>query len=617
MNKELYTFVQQCAEAIGNSLDVEVTIIDSNYIRIAGTGKYKKEIGKKIPEYFVSASVIKTGNSYMIDSERDNEVCKRCREYQDCDEKGHINIPITDGKDIYGAISILCLNEKQFDILLKKQNSLQKFLKNIGDLLISKFKETEYVKQLELNNSQFNVIFSSMSDGVLMTDEEGFVINCSDAINKLLRISKGKLLGKNVLDFFTNIDMEQIKNNEDHSQFIEITFKNRKKKFLSLVSTIIIDNSFKGIILALMEDTKLNTLIYSKMNTHQIFTFDDMIGESQEFTDIIEMSKKAANFTSNVLILGESGTGKELFARSIHNYNKPISTPFIAINCAAIPESLLESELFGYEEGAFTGAKQTGKPGKFELANGGTIFLDEIGDMPLHLQAKILRVLQDRTIERIGGINPIPINVRLIAATNKDLASEVRKGNFRADLYYRLNVLPVRMLSLRERKQDILVLANLFLQRYSSGKISNIEHALETDAINLLYEYDWPGNIRQLENAMEYIANVWRKDKKLSIRELPEYITHSSDKLEGSILIDILGNNTIWILRKIMNFNGLGRRYLAELAKEEDIDLTEGKIRSLLNSAEVLGLVETNTGRKGTVLTEKGYKLMSSINNIK
>ncbi len=589
MNQEFYTFVQQCAEAIGNSLDVEVTIIDSNYIRIAGTGRYKKEIGNKIPEYFVSASVIKTGNSYMIDSDRDNEVCKRCREYQDCDEKGHINIPIKDGNDIYGAISILCLNEKQFDILLKKQDSLQKFLKNIGDLLISKFKEIEYVKQLELNNSQFNVIFSSMSDGVLMTDEEGLVINCSDAINKLLRMSKRKLLGKNVSDFFTNIDMKQIKNNEDHTQFIEITLKNRKKKFLSLVSTIIIDNSFKGIILALMEDTKLNTLIYSKMNTHQIFNFDDMIGKSQKFTDIVEMGKKAAAFNSSVLILGESGTGKEIFARSIHNYNKPTSTPFIAINCAAIPESLLESELFGYEEGAFTGAKQTGKPGKFELANGGTIFLDEIGDMPLHLQAKILRVLQDRTIERIGGINPIPINVRVIAATNKNLIKMVENKEFREDLYYRLNVFNITIPSLRERPEDISLLIDYFLDMYC-GKFGVVKKSIEATAMAILMNYQWKGNIRELQNTIEYLCCICEGDiigveevrSKIPLNNCTEMVIKEDEIIEITPIdelekreikkaLDKYGHTTAGKLQAAQALN-IGKSTLYRKLKEYNID---------------------------------------------
>lgn len=507
MTEALYVFVQQCAEAIANSLDVEVTIIDNNLIRIAGTGKYKKEVGKTIPEYFVSASVIKTGSSYMIDSARDNDICKKCQTYHTCDEKGHINIPITDGKKIYGAISILCLNEKQFDVLLKKQESLQKFLKNIGDLLVSKYKENEYVKQLELNNSQFNVIFSSMSDGILMTDENGVIINCSDAINKLLKLSKEKLLGQNVADVFTNIDLEPIKKNENNTQFIEVKLKNSKKLFLSLTSPIIIDHTFKGSVIVLMEDTKINALIYNKMHVHQIFKFNDMVGESEAFKSIVKLCKKAATFDSNILILGESGTGKELFARSIHNYNKPANTPFIAINCAAIPESLLESELFGYEEGAFTGAKQTGKPGKFELANGGTIFLDEIGDMPLHLQAKILRVLQDRTIERIGGIRPILINVRVIAATNKNLVRMVENKEFREDLYYRLNVFQIRIPPMRERRSDIPLLIDYFIEMYCD-KFGVMKKKIETDALSMLINYQWKGNIRELQNTIEYLCCI-------------------------------------------------------------------------------------------------------------
>ncbi len=585
LSEELNVFVQQCAEAIGNSLDVEVTIIDDNYIRVAGTGKYKKEVGKKIPEYFVSASVIKTGKSYMIDSARDNEICNKCQEHHNCDEKGHINIPIKDGKKIYGAISILCVNEKQFNVLLKKQKSLQKFLKNIGDLLISKFKENEYVKQLELNNSQFNVIFSSMSDGVLMTDERGVIINCSDAINKLLKLSKNKLLGKNVKELFPNIEMEQIKNNEDNTQFMEIKLKNSKKIFLSLTSPIIIDNVFKGLVIVLMEDTKINTLIYNKMNVHQIFTFHDMIGESEEFTDIIEMGKKAAAFDSNVLILGESGTGKELFARSIHNHNKPVNSPFIAINCAAIPESLLESELFGYEEGAFTGAKQTGKPGKFELANGGTIFLDEIGDMPLHLQAKILRVLQDRTIERIGGINPIPINVRVIAATNKNLVKMVETKEFREDLYYRLNVFHIEIPPLRERPRDIPLLINYFLQMYCD-KFGVRKKKIESDAMALLMNYEWKGNIRELQNTIEYLCCIC-EDEKIYIDDVKTKI-HFNDN-NDDIVIPLETNKEI----EVIPINELERKEIKK-ALDKYGYTTAGK----LQSAKALNIGKSTLYRK-------------------
>ena len=507
MITQLFDFVQQCAEAISNALDVEVTIIDNKLIRIAGTGKYKKDVGQTIPDYFVSASVIKTGKSYFIDSKRENSICKKCKEYNTCDEKGHINIPISNGEEIFGAISILCVNEKQFDILLNKQDSLKKFLKNIAELLVSKFKEDEYIKQLELYNSQFEAIFSSMSDGVLLTNEEGIIINCSDAINKLIRHSKEKLIGHNVSNIFDDINIGQLKKNRRDSQFVEIKLKKRSQRYLSLISSIIIDDSFKGSVIVLMEDTKINSLIYSKMNSHQIFKFSDMLGESKAFLYAVELGKKAATFNSNILILGESGTGKELFARSIHNYKNSTIAPFIAINCAAIPESLLESELFGYEEGAFTGAKQAGKPGKFELANGGTIFLDEIGDMPLHLQAKILRVLQERTIERIGSIRPIPINVRIIAATNRNLSKMVENKGFREDLYYRLNVFQITIPSLRERSDDIPLLVNYFIKMYCDK--FNIERKnIDSDALYIFMNYTWKGNIRELQNTIEYLCCI-------------------------------------------------------------------------------------------------------------
>ncbi|MCL4442129.1 MAG: sigma 54-interacting transcriptional regulator, partial [Firmicutes bacterium] len=195
------------------------------------------------------------------------------------------------------------------------------------------------------------------------------------------------------------------------------------------------------------------------------FTFDDLIGKNAAYLKTVQLAKTAANSSSNVLLLGESGTGKEVFAQAIHNAGCRANEPFIAINCAALPRDLIGSELFGYTEGAFTGAKKGGSPGKFELADGGTIFLDEIGEMPLEMQANLLRVLQEKTLVRIGGQQVIPVNVRVIAATNRNLMEEVEKKNFRSDLYYRLNVLTINMLPLRNRKDDILPLTSFFIEK--------------------------------------------------------------------------------------------------------------------------------------------------------
>lgn len=225
---------------------------------------------------------------------------------------------------------------------------------------------------------------------------------------------------------------------------------------------------------------------------------------------------------STILITGESGTGKELFAHAIHHESLRKKGPFIAVNCGAIPENLLESELFGYEEGAFTGARRSGKPGKFELANGGTLFLDEIGDMPLHLQVKLLRVLQEYTIERVGGIKPLIIDVRIIAATNRNLEEMIKDNQFRNDLYYRLSVIPFHIPPLRERMEDLELLVHCFIQKYNLILGKNIK-GYKKDALARMVEYSWPGNVRELENAIEYSANVC-PDSLIDASYLPDRI---------------------------------------------------------------------------------------------
>lgn len=235
------------------------------------------------------------------------------------------------------------------------------------------------------------------------------------------------------------------------------------------------------------------------------YTFEDIIGQSPQITKIVEQSKQIAKSPSTVLILGESGCGKELLAQSIHNESYFFKGPFIAVNCGAIPKHLIESELFGYEEGAFTGAKKGGDIGKFELANNGTIFLDEIGEMPLDMQVNLLRVLQENCIIRIGGKKQIPINIRVIAATNKDLKEEIKKGNFREDLFYRLNVLPIKVPSLKDRIGDVPLLINHFLQ-VKSKKLNKPIPKINQRLYRKMISFCWPGNIRELENCIENIV---------------------------------------------------------------------------------------------------------------
>ena len=297
--------------------------------------------------------------------------------------------------------------------------------------------------------------------------------------------------------------------------------------------------------------------------TGAFFTFENIIGESEEIKSIIVNCKLISDSPSTVLIEGESGTGKEVLAQAIHNYSIRKEHRFIAINCGAIPKNIIESELFGYEEGAFTGGKKGGNLGKIELANKGTLFLDEIGDMPYDMQIKLLRVLQEGRITRVGGDFEIPVDMRVIAATNKNLREEVKKGRFREDLYYRLCVIPIRLPSLRERKKDIGELIDYFLEMKSIKLNKNIRK-LDKELLNNLLEYTWPGNIRELENTIENIVNlngklsldIFKEDKQVDkevefcLKEkCPKY---KSFKLEKEFNLATIEEKTII---RALNFN--------------------------------------------------------------
>ncbi len=265
--------------------------------------------------------------------------------------------------------------------------------------------------------------------------------------------------------------------------------------------------------------------------TNEKFSLSNIIGESKEIQILNHKLRRMASSYSTVLMTGESGTGKELYARALHDISKQSRGPFIAVNCAAIPENLLESELFGYVKGAFTGADPKGKIGKFELANNGTIFLDEIGDMPLYIQAKLLRVLEQKEIIRLGANNRIKINARVIAATNKDLDEMVSNHSFREDLYYRLNVIPIYIPPLRERGSDIKLLTNYFIDKFSrlfNKNVVSISHDF-WEAIN---KYNWPGNVRELQNTIEYAINMMGDTGHINNELLPEKVKRSDKSLK-------------------------------------------------------------------------------------
>lgn len=359
-----------------------------------------------------------------------------------------------------------------------------------------------------------NKVMNSIDSGIFAVDTNGAIRAMNNSAFNMLELKEEEIINKNVGNILDNWEyiLDQLRTGETYENK-EIMYSgsadgNGKKRFNLTVYPI---RNKVGNITGMVGMFKDMQNVYNLVNKYTgktaTYTFDDIVGKSEKILKVKEQSKSISNSPSTVLIQGESGTGKELIAQSIHNNSNRRNNGFVAINCGAIPKSLIESELFGYEEGAFTGAKRGGHPGKFELASGGSLFLDEIGEMPLDMQVSLLRVLQEGCVTRVGGSKHINVDVRIIAATNKDLKKEVEKGTFREDLYYRLSVIPIYVPPLREREGDIEILINHFLKA-KAIKLGKPIPKIRYDIYEKLINYTWPGNVREMENCIENIVNM-------------------------------------------------------------------------------------------------------------
>lgn len=389
---------------------------------------------------------------------------------------------------------------------------------------------------------------------LVMVDTEGYVQVLTRSFAEILGVDQESSIGKHVTEVIDNTRMHLVVKSGNF-EFTELQrIKDdyiiaarfpviKQGKVVGAVGKVLVNNTEQ--LTALTKrlkylDNEINRnrgIINARNNAY--YTFDHLIGESPAFVEMKNQARKAARSESNVLILGESGTGKELFAHSIHNGSSRAMGAFVKVNCGAIPAELIESELFGYEEGSFTGAKRGGKMGKFEVADGGTIFLDEIGELPLHLQVKILHVLQEKEIERIGGNGTIPVNVRIIAATNRNLEKMVEKGEFRLDLYYRLKVMQIVVPSLEERAEDITLLVNHFIEKYEKLMKKSIK-GINESALYELQRYSWPGNIRELENTIESALNNVDEGEYITLEHLPEDIIGSKEQYTIRPLTEVM-----------------------------------------------------------------------------
>ncbi|GAB6171661.1 sigma-54-dependent Fis family transcriptional regulator [Paradesulfitobacterium aromaticivorans] len=372
--------------------------------------------------------------------------------------------------------------------------------------------ENQFRLQQESNFKE--AIMESLSEGVVVLNEAEKVTHMNQAAAKLLGldgvdwnlITLEKL--KKMIPGFERI-MYLIQRYEPvNDELIQFKVNQTWVKCTLTIRTLrALKGGQRGIVLAFSETGRVNRLVKQIGGAKAQLTFKDIVGSHPSITKVINTARKVALSSSHILLTGESGTGKEVFAQAIHNESYRARFPFVALNCAAIPRELIGSELFGYVEGAFTGARRGGNPGKFELADGGTLFLDEIGEMPLELQAHLLRVIEEKKITRLGGQEVIPVDVRIITATNRNLKDEAEKGNFRVDLFYRLNVINLSLPPLRERKSDIAILALYFAGRLGKS-LGKAEVSIDQPALEALKSYAWPGNVRELQNTIERALNL-------------------------------------------------------------------------------------------------------------
>lgn len=513
MNKllSIQNDVTRMANAISSAINIEVVIVDNNLRIISGTGRYADRVGLMeengdITTDRIYASILQSGKHYIcLDTSTDPL-------YETVEgELSEISYPIIEENKTIGIISLVAFNQVQHEAINTRTKDLLEFLENIASLIASKSIESQV-------NLRFEKMINSMPEGLMSADKNGTIISCNQYGTELIGISEKDIVGTSISELFPVLDV-QTELEGDVITTKEINICPDGKTIRIFITCLPIPPIG---VLYLFQDAVKATFLMQDIYIDTATSFNDIYGNSPQIENVKKFAHQIAGGSSTVLITGESGTGKELFARAIHNNSDRVNEPFISVNCGAIPESLLESELFGYEPGAFTGANPKGKIGKFELANGGTIFLDEIGDMPLHLQVKLLRVLQSRNIERVGGMESIPIDVRVISATNKDLEAMITKNEFREDLYFRLNVIPLHIPSLRERAGDIELLLNTALIRFRRIAGKDIM-GFSKDALSQLVQYDWPGNVRELENTVEYAVSIETKPI-ISLNSLPERI---------------------------------------------------------------------------------------------
>ncbi|QLS89104.1 sigma-54-dependent transcriptional regulator [Escherichia coli] len=546
--------IQRFARMLASVLQLEVEIVDENLCRVAGTGAYGKFLGRQLSgNSRLLRHVLETKTEKVVTQSRFDPLCEGCDSKENCREKAFLGTPVILQDRCVGVISLIAVTHEQQEHISDNLREFSDYVRHISTIFVSKLLEDQGPGD---NISKiFATMIDNMDQGVLVVDADNRVQFVNQTALKTLGVVQNNIIGKPVrfrpLTFesnFTHGHMQHIVSWDDKSELIIGQLHNIQGRQLFLMAFHQSHTSF------------------SVANAPDEPHIEQLVGECRVMRQLKRLISRIAPSPSSVMVVGESGTGKEVVARAIHKLSGRRNKPFIAINCAAIPEQLLESELFGYVKGAFTGASANGKTGLIQAANTGTLFLDEIGDMPLMLQAKLLRAIEAREILPIGASSPIQVDIRIISATNQNLAQFIAEGKFREDLFYRLNVIPITLPPLRERQEDIELLVHYFLHLHTR-RLGSVYPGIAPDVVEILRKHRWPGNLRELSNLMEYLVNVVPSGEVMDSTLLPPNLlnngtTEQSDVTEASeahLSLDDAGGTALEEMEKQMIREALSR----------------------------------------------------------
>ncbi|EFG7290941.1 sigma-54-dependent transcriptional regulator [Escherichia coli] len=546
--------IQRFARMLASVLQLEVEIVDENLYRVAGTGAYGKFLGRQLSgNSRLLCHVLETKTEKVVTQSRFDPLCEGCDSKENCREKAFLGTPVILQDRCVGVISLIDVTHEQQEHISDNLREFSDYVRHISTIFVSKLLEDQGPGD---NISKiFATMIDNMDQGVLVVDDESRVQFVNQTALKTLGVVQNNIIGKPIrfrpLTFesnFTHGHMQHIVSWDDKSELIIGQLHNIQGRQLFLMAFHQSHTSF------------------SVANAPDEPHIEQLVGECRVMRQLKRLISRIAPSPSSVMVVGESGTGKEVVARAIHKLSGRRNKPFIAINCAAIPEQLLESELFGYVKGAFTGASANGKTGLIQAANTGTLFLDEIGDMPLMLQAKLLRAIEAREILPIGASSPIQVDIRIISATNQNLAQFIAEGKFREDLFYRLNVIPITLPPLRERQEDIELLVHYFLHLHTR-RLGSVYPGIAPDVVEILRKHRWPGNLRELSNLMEYLVNVVPSGEVIDSTLLPPNLlnngtTEQSDVTEvteAHLSLDDAGGTALEEMEKQMIREALSR----------------------------------------------------------